>query len=346
VLVTGTLQRDAWEKKTPPPIELVHPGLWSIPVPMPDSPLRYVLAYALELPDGLVLVDAGWDSPASWDALQQGLVTIGGSVTDVEGVLVTHVHPDHAGLAGRVRDASGAWIGLHPIDAHLTERYASRDGLFEALGPVLDVYDVPDASRDPASVDEQSASYARLLPPDRLVNDEDELQLQGWDWRVVWTPGHSPGHVCLYSDDRRLLLAGDHVLARISPNISFHSHDDVDPLADYLASLTKVENLACDEILPGHQWRFSGLSDRVLQLREHHAARLDEVTRVLDNEPELSCWQVALRLTWSRPLDTSSPHIQRSASGETLAHLVYLERRGVVERSQDRVPRFRRVASH
>ena len=118
VLVTGTLQKEAWDNQELPPVEQVRAGLWSIPVPIPNNPLRYVLVYAFELDGGgVALVDAGWNTDEAWGALGDGLTTAGGSISDVRAVLVTHIHPDHYGLAGRVREASGAWIGLHPADA-------------------------------------------------------------------------------------------------------------------------------------------------------------------------------------------------------------------------------------
>src|ERR1044072_6244130 len=102
VEVTGTAQRAAWQHRTLPPVELVPPGLWSIPVPMAGSPLRYVLVYALALPDGVALVDAGWPTDDAWSALVDGLAACGYALTDVRAVLVTHWHADHHGLAGSV----------------------------------------------------------------------------------------------------------------------------------------------------------------------------------------------------------------------------------------------------
>src|SRR5690606_2464053 len=125
-------QRAAWTGGGIPEVEQVRPGLWSIPVPIPVSPLRYVLVYALELDGGVAIVDAGWNTDEAYDALTAGLGVAGHTIADVRAVLVTHIHPDHYGLAGRVREASGAWIGLHPADARLLrDRYdeAYIDGL-------------------------------------------------------------------------------------------------------------------------------------------------------------------------------------------------------------------------
>jgi glyoxylase-like metal-dependent hydrolase (beta-lactamase superfamily II) len=316
--------------------------LWSIPVPIPDNPLRYVLVYALELDDGVALVDAGWDTPEAWQALGDGLAEAGGSVDDVRAVIVTHIHPDHYGLAGRVRERSGAWVGLHPADAALLEgRYVTADRLVASMTDLLEVSGVPKTViPDMAAASMQIRSFVRMAPPDRLIEDGDDLELAGWDLRAVWTPGHSPGHLCFHSASRRLVLSGDHVLPRITPNISVHTQQVANPLADYLDSLGKVEHLACDEVLPGHEWRFSGLADRVEQLREHHRERLDEILAALFDAGPLTCWELTTRLTWSRPLDTTSPWLQRAASGETLAHLVLLEGDGRVVRTPGRPATF------
>src|SRR6476660_9066248 len=94
-------------------------GIFQIPVPITDNPLGATLVYAMESPNGLILVDAGWDDDNGWQGLNAGLAEIGHSVTDIEGVVVTHFHPDHTGLCGRVREASGAWIAMHEDDHDL-----------------------------------------------------------------------------------------------------------------------------------------------------------------------------------------------------------------------------------
>lgn len=338
----GARQRAAWQAGVLPPVEVVRPGLWSIPVPLPDNPLRYVLVYALELPDGVALVDAGWDTPEAWAALCEGLGTLGATPQDVRAVAVTHLHPDHYGLAGRLREASGAWIGLHRADAALlVGRYEAPEGLVGQMAELLAVSGVPDElvpSLSQASL--QVRSFVRMAPPDRCLEDGEALGLAGWDLRAVWTPGHSPGHLCFHSPSRRLVLAGDHVLPRISPNIALHVQQLGNPLADYLDSLHKVARLDCDEVLPGHEWRFRGLAERAAALRAHHRERLDELVRVLEDLGDATCWDVTTRLTWSRPLDGSSPFLQRAAAGETLAHLVLLEAQGRVRREPGRPARF------
>ena len=133
--ITGTAQREAWLRRVMPPAEQLDQDLWSLPVPIPANPLRYVSVYAFGTGEGLVLIDAGWGAEESWLALRAGLDSIGAEMADVRGVLVTHMHFDHVGLAGRIRQASGAWIAMHPVE---------RDSLpvriwDEARGPAAEI---------------------------------------------------------------------------------------------------------------------------------------------------------------------------------------------------------------
>src|SRR5580658_8344729 len=125
--VTGTKQLDAWRERVMPPVEELAVDLWSIPVPIPNNPLRYVNSYAFAADGGLVLLDTGWPADTAWEALTAGLEAIGAGLPDVRGVLVSHMHLDHAGLTGRLRDASGAWIAMHPADRAIIANPNLRD---------------------------------------------------------------------------------------------------------------------------------------------------------------------------------------------------------------------------
>ncbi|CAB4895981.1 MAG: MBL fold metallo-hydrolase [Actinobacteria bacterium] len=335
IQVTGLLQQQAWADRLLPPVEKVRPGLWSIPVPIPNNPLRYVLVYVLELDDGVALVDAGWDTPEAWTALTDGLAVAGGSVTDVRAVVVTHIHPDHYGLAGRVREVSGAWVGLHPHDAALLPaRYgAGVPDLLREMHALLRNCGVPEQELGVlADASLPLVDYVRQVLPDRMVEDGDRLPLPGWNLLAVHTPGHSPGHLCFHDPGRRLLLSGDHVLPRITPNVGVHAQSAGNPLAEFVDSLARVAALEpdVDEVLPAHEYRFAGIGARVEQLLAHHDYRLAEVQ---DAATGRTAWELTAALTWSRPWDQVSGFMRRAAVAETLAHLVLLESRGRVRRT-------------
>jgi len=343
VVVTGVMQKDAWDRQVMPPVEQVRPGLWSIPVPIPNNPLRYVLVYAFELDGGgIAIVDAGWNTEDAWNALNSGLVEAGGSITDVRSVLVTHIHPDHYGLAGRVRDESGAWIGLHPDDAVMLQaRYVEVDDLLAKMHDLLVFSGVPtETLPDLHMASMMIRSQVAMAEPDVLFEDGKEVEVPGWDLRTVWTPGHSPGHVCFHSDRHRLLLSGDHVLPRITPNIGVHSQQIPNPLGDFLESLLKVQNLPVEEVLPAHEYRFSGLPGRVDDIIAHHADRLTEIEHLLTETPGMTAWEMAVNLKWSRPWAEIQDFMQRAAVGETLAHLVLLDIHKRVRREGDTPARY------
>lgn len=343
--VTGTEQLAAWRARVMPPVEQLGGDLWSIPVPIPNNPLRYVSSYAFAAAGGgLVLLDTGWSAQSSWEALVAGLSSIGASASDVHGVLVSHMHLDHAGLAGRIREASGAWIAMHPADraviaspdlrdasravarevAFLVALGASAGEAAEAVGPV-----------------EAYRGFTSMAVPDRSLTDGELADVPGWRLRAVHTPGHTPGHVCFVDEPSQRLFAGDHVLPRITPNISVHAVERVNPLFEYLNSLAKVRDLDVDEVLPAHEWRFRGLAQRADDIAAHHERRLAELLAAIAAHPGATSWDLAGLLTWSRPWDQYSGRMRISAVTETAAHVLELLRRGLVRASGGAVPVYR-----
>src|SRR3984957_4845621 len=329
ITVTGTAQRQAWADRVLPPVEKVRPGVWSAPTPFPNSPLRYVLAYLLESPRGPVLIDTGWPSDEAWDGLVAGVRESGHEISEVAAGLVTPFHPDPFGLAHKVREASGAWIGMHEEDVRALSSFGSRADFAAAEGVWLARRGMPAVEGDGVRPSPLAESR-RPAPPEVMIEDGtcplgDETPL-----RAIWTPGHTPGHLCFADERYNLMLTGDHVLPRITPNISPSPVTTDDTLGIFLRSLSELARFDPDEVLPAHEYRFSGLPARVRQLQEHHRARLREILAVVAGAEGCTTANVAERLTWSRPWDQAHGIVRRSAIGETYAHLVYLERRGLI----------------
>jgi glyoxylase-like metal-dependent hydrolase (beta-lactamase superfamily II) len=165
--------------------------------------------------------------------------------------------------------------------------------------------------------------------PDLLLEDGEKPEVPGWDLEAIWTPGHSPGHLCFYEARQELMLSGDHVLPRITPNIPFHPQAGANPLGDYLHSLDKLEPYKVGEVLPAHEYRFDDLTTRLEELRQHHRDRFGEVIAVLKEGPH-SAWEIAAHMRWSRPWDDIAGFMRRAAVGETVSHLRVLDIDGVV----------------
>ena len=324
VTVTGLEQRRAWRAREFPPIEQVTPGVWSVPVTIPDNPLRYTLCYLLLADSGAVVVDPGWDTDRGWDDLQRGFRAADLSPDRVTGIVVTHVHPDHHGLSERLREASGAWIAMHSAEIqYLPSRIGEVIGGPDGFRSWLVRSGVP-SDTEIFGDDEDFRHMFSMAEPDRLLDDGDHLDLPGRHVRVVWTPGHTPGHICLHDADYDLLLTGDHLLPRISPNVGLTPISGDSPLTRYLDSLRAMHRYAAAEALPAHEYRFAGLATRVKMLLAHHERRCEEVLAILGRLGPATAWQVTEELTWSRGWSSVVGFMRRAALAEAAAHLKHL----------------------
>jgi glyoxylase-like metal-dependent hydrolase (beta-lactamase superfamily II) len=316
-------------------------GVWSIQVPIPDNPLGHTLVYVMDTDRGPVLVDTGWDDPDSYDALTRGLTDIGMSVADIHGVLVTHHHPDHHGLSGKVREASGAWIAMHAADIAVVERTrAAEPGVWvDYLLTKLAAAGAPDEHLVPLRA-AKADGRMRTLPgiraalPDREIVPGERLPLAGRRLRAVWTPGHTPGHVCLYDEERGRLFSGDHLLPGITPHIGLYEDPEdatvTDPLGDYLDSLERIGRLDPAEVLPAHQYAFGDAAGRVRELLAHHAERLAALRGLISGAPRTP-WELAEVLEWNRPWEQIPYGSRNIAVSEAEAHLRRLVKAGLAE---------------
>ncbi|MFI7017053.1 MBL fold metallo-hydrolase [Streptomyces sp. NPDC050164] len=336
--------RNSQDREPAPAVYDHGGGVRSVRVPIPDNPLGHTLVYVVDTARGPVLIDTGWDDPASWDTLASGLTACGTSVDAIHGVVVTHHHPDHHGLSGRVREASGAWIAMHPADTAVVRRTreARPEHWFSYMTAKLTAAGAPEEHIAPLR-----AARPRALPglspalPDRDIVPGELLDLPGRRLRAIWTPGHTPGHVCLHLEETHpaqlpghgRLFSGDHLLPGITPHIGLYEDPDdttvTDPLGDYLDSLERVGRLAPAEVLPAHQHPFPDAPARVRDLLAHHETRLTGLLTLL-TEP-LTPWQLAERMEWNRPW-ADIPHGSRTiAVSEAESHLRRLVKLGRAE---------------
>ncbi|MGD0361605.1 MAG: MBL fold metallo-hydrolase [Bryobacteraceae bacterium] len=301
----------------------VVPGIHMLELPLPFS-LGIVNVWLVRLETGWMLVDTGMQTEACFDALARALEGLSVDWRDIRRIVLTHIHPDHLGLASKLVPLTGATLDLHRADYELLEQIIDADLHRDWQQEILTTAGVSPEMRElvHASMAEIQQTFARLAP-DRLLAGGETIATAHGAMEVVWTPGHSPGHVCLYDRERRVLISGDHILQHISPNIGWQPGRDA--LGEYLASLDRMAALDVDLILPSHGAPFAGHREWVRKTHEHHAERCARIAALVEGGAD-TAHQIA-GLLWNRHL---SPFHYRFAIFEVLAHLEYLERREVL----------------
>ncbi|TAK34406.1 MAG: MBL fold metallo-hydrolase [Chloroflexota bacterium] len=311
----------------------ILPGIHHLHVPIPESSLGYLNAYLVKADDGNLLIDTGWNTDEAFGALVRQLGDAGVSLCDLRYIAITHVHPDHYGLAGRLLQHCDAKLVMHEIERpFLRSRYLEYANLLAEVDQWLRINGVPDEDwRDLGYASMPVLELVQVAMPHITVRGGEHLMVGDFDWEVVWTPGHSPGHVCFYESSRRVLVSGDHVLPAITPNISMHTQSMGNPLGDYLVSLQTVAALPVEIVLPSHGEPFRDLHKRVSELRDQIERRRQHVVAAAGEAK--TAYQIAAEIPWNTKgvpwLDLPPLH-KRAAVFETIAHIERLCAEGVL----------------
>jgi glyoxylase-like metal-dependent hydrolase (beta-lactamase superfamily II) len=312
------------------------PGIWRLPLPLRDSPLGHVNTYLVRSDSGYLLVDCGWDTADTLRTLEGHLRALDVKFPDVRHLVITHIHPDHYGLAGRLREITEAELSFHRLERlYIESRYADADELLAEMREWLRLNGTPEAELDRLNRGSTGMmERVQIAFPDRTLDGGEEITCGRFAFKVIWTPGHSAGHICLYDAGNKVLLSGDHVLPHITPSVGLHVRTASNPLADYLDSLRLIGRLQAELVLPGHGEPFAGLPERTAALIAHHAGRLNEILDLLRQAPGLALngYDIAARMRWSRrrTWDDLSGFERRLAVTEALAHVELLHARGQV----------------
>ena len=318
----------------------VTPGIYQLKIPMPqkDVLLGYVNVYLVKGNNGCLLIDTGWSTDEAFDSLKSQLAELGLGIKDISQLVCTHFHPDHYGLAGKLKQVAGTKIALHDQEIDLIDpRYMHMDTLLERVARWLHINGVPENTLSElkmASVD--IARFVAPTTPDITLYGGETISAGSFSFQVLWTPGHSPGHICLYEPDRKILVSGDHILPTITPNIGIHPQSTGNPLGDYINSLNAVKPLDVNLVLPGHENPFTGLQSRIEELFRHHEERCSNIMERIETEPK-TAYQIATEITWLSDIGGVSWHDlatldKRLAVLETIAHLEFMKFGGKIKK--------------
>jgi glyoxylase-like metal-dependent hydrolase (beta-lactamase superfamily II) len=307
--------------------------------PRVTKSLPYVLPYFIASRGDNLLVDCGWNTDDALQAVKEQLSDTGGDISELQNLLLTHAHPDHCGLAGRLKDETGCTVYMHEAEIpFLQSRYAAPADLLQRMDEWFGKHGVsPDDKPEIERGSMPMRFFVSVFEPDTPLKGGEQIQVGDFSFEVIWTPGHAPGHVCLYEQNHRILLSGDHVLPKITPNVSLHPQQRENPLADFLESLEKVGSLKVERMLPAHEWDIDWFKKRIEELKVHHLQRLDEMLEAVGKDGAVTATDVARRVHWATgTYESFSGWMKRAAIGETLSHLRYLVSEGrLQEKEQD-----------
>jgi glyoxylase-like metal-dependent hydrolase (beta-lactamase superfamily II) len=284
-----------------------------LPIPFEDG---LVNVFLFTDGDETDLLDCGMNAGDSLDAIQRALDELGSR--RLRRLVVTHIHPDHYGAAGTLAGDGRAALYMHRLEVPLVHpRYVELEHLVGEVRHYLLVNGVPAEEAEILSNSQRALSQVvKPAEPSVQLDGAEFIEMGRHTLQVEWTPGHSPGHVCLYDAKNGLLFAGDHILPELSPNIGLHPQSTPDPLHDYLGGLERMADLKPARVLPAHGRPFADAAGRVQALMSHHRRRLDQILVIVGGDSKTG-WQVALDL-WG-PRDNL--YEKRLALQEGLAHL-------------------------
>jgi glyoxylase-like metal-dependent hydrolase (beta-lactamase superfamily II) len=317
-------------------------GVVWIRMPMPFR-LDHVNLWAIRDGDGWAIMDTGLqtlDTATAWRSILADSGPLGGD--KVTRVLVTHMHPDHIGMAGWMTRRFDCRLWMTRLE-YLNCRVLTADTGREAPEDGVRFYRKAGWTEDDIeNYRARFGNFGKMIHqvPDsyRRLQDGQRFTIGEHEWRVIVGTGHSPEHACLYCPDLKLLVSGDQVLPRISSNVSvFPTEPDADPLAEWLASLEKIKREVPNDVLvlPAHNEPFRGLHARLDYLAKGHERGLERLRQTLE-QPKRAV--DVFDSLFARRVE-GDPHLLGLATGETLAHLNYLVQRGeaVVARMEDGV---------
>jgi glyoxylase-like metal-dependent hydrolase (beta-lactamase superfamily II) len=319
----------------------VAPGVWHLPLSINRHFLGGSNGYLIRDHDGYLLVDCGADTPECGESLEQHLAGLGIPVHAVHTVVVTHGHGDHWGLADGLRARTQARIVLHEREAvFIGYPYVGDESDRRQMGAWLHRYGFPadevaaHTSREPLG---DRADHATPLHADMLVQGGETLEVGPYRFEVLWMPGHTPGHICLYDPAHRLLLSGDHILGVTTPNVSLHPLMDGNPMPGYLDSLSDFAGRDIALTLPGHGTPIADLAALAADLTRRQLRRRDQAAGLLTDVPQ-TAYALATQ-AWAergrRPWAQMHGYLRRNGVGMLAAHLDVLAERGEVERLDD-----------
>jgi len=303
----------------------VFDKIYKIELPIP-FPLKTTNVFFVDEPPR-TLVDTGIKTDASFEALKKGMEAIGFSLKSIERILITHGHIDHFGQAKSLSSLSGAPIYIHP------KEYGRIRSILHILGYLKSVLlrnGAPEIlANEAVRYIESAQKMTDPLDEAYFLEEGDPIPFGSMVWKTIHCPGHSPGLICFYWPEKKILFTGDHLLKEITPNPILNVPENISPLRypslkEYLASLEKIERLDISLLLPGHGEEMKDAKVLIQKIFAHHRERMDLICSIL-SKGEKTPFELAMDLFPGIP----SFEVFLGIS-EAVGHLEILREKGMV----------------
>lgn len=293
-------------------------GLWRLSLPCPFERVRHVNAYAIDCGDGIMLVDCGPGGDVSCErALENALGRIGRTVADVRTLVLTHIHPDHAGLAAWVHSRSGARVLAHPGARQGFAVSVDPDGVRRKRRRRAWLEGVPDDDLD--GFEDVRGDVIRLVDYESSLVDGTVLDSTLGEWQVIETPGHATSHIALLQAEHSLLISGDILLPRFAPWYDYGL--SADPVGEFLGSLSVLATRAARATaLPGHGRPIADLPRLIARYETGVGRRLERVEQALAQRSGGGGYELGGRVL----RNASSVRARVHSTTETVAYLRHL----------------------
>ena len=317
-------------------------GVYRIKIDVPFQ-VKFVCSYLFKIKNKNILIDAGFNNPAWRKKFLQQINDLGLKVEDIDVCIITHNHLDHIGLIKEFKQKNPEMkIVMHDITNKIlkweTDRSNKEDIEKEAIRISIEMKNYGLSEEERLRIVQFFTYWPKLRnyqTPDVIVNDGDKILN---DLDIIWTPGHSFGHICVFDNKKKYLFSGDHILSRITPHIGnfvipdflaeeYENYNFKNVLDQYLKSLDIIDNLEPRIIFPAHQEIIYNPHERINAIKQHHKNRLDDISKVIKNNP-LTPRRIS-QIHFGEDLDEINSFM---ALSEVLGHLLYLEDRGKIEK--------------
>lgn len=307
-------------------------GIQRVRIPLPFR-LNHVNCYLAKGAKGWAIIDAGLGYDVTRETWERVFSENGLKATDIQHIYLTHHHPDHYGFLGQLQSWTGAEVWASRQSMLLAQSSWSEDQLQKLKFNYLRCGIPHDVAE---KMDEEGRRFIERVKPhaaiDHFIEEGDEFRFGALVYKAVHTPGHALGHMALWNEKTKVMIGGDQVLSKITPNISYRFSGSPNPLKDYLDSLRYLKDLGVEFVIPGHGHSFDGAKERIDSIIHHHDERFARVLQLLTSSVDglgrekKTAYDLCLNL-FDTELDA---YTMRPAIGETLSHLMYLIHAGRV----------------